>query len=198
MKTRDELNDILSKVNIEDCYLAILERREKELTTDEYRKLVESGIDYGSNEEKVAELEKAIGKNKKVSKFHDEIMSALFSIAKIRCGAILTIVDGEVYNISTLDDYQVDLKKEKIITYENLNNYNTDGKAKIRICDKKDSPRIKRPTVLVDGMDKEADAWFRKHRNDQSDVDVDYTRIFLEEYKRKIMRKASHKKLNLK
>lgn len=154
----EELDEILLGKRLDEFYFAILE---KKLTT----RMAENGLEelnskdakfIGVPKEEVDGLYQEIMETK--GKFADKIagavMQLLYVTAKTRQSAIITVVDGKVYNIATTTGPElVDLEKYKIVNYENLTSFYDDSTCKIRYFTAEDDSRIKGRIVQLDTTD---------------------------------------------
>lgn len=111
-------------------------------------------------------------------------MNLLYSISQIRCSAVLTMVDDEVYDIANMEF--IDLKRKKIIHYDNLTNYYDETNARIKLVVPGEAPKLqlKQETVLLEVDDESLFyAYEKDHVNQEESKDL--TSDFLAEVKGK-------------
>ena len=149
----EELNQILLSKTTSDFCLAIIEKREGLLSEEEYQNII------GSEDDQYLEVSKKdfgdiynkIKEKEQLSNYANEIMRALYSVSTIRYSALITMINDNIYDIANREF--VDIKRNKIIHYENMINYYDSEMAATRLITPEQDPRLKKPTVLVDVMD---------------------------------------------
>lgn len=148
--SQKKINQILLTKQLNEFYLAIIENRQEILTDEEYTETINrEKISYGDNIEKeVDSLLSTIKANHHLKDFKKELMKILYSASQIRHLAILTFIDNNVYDIGNAKF--VNLKRNKIIHYDNLANYYDETNARIRIFTPKEEPQLKVNAALLD------------------------------------------------
>lgn len=182
--SQEELNQILLSKKLNEFYLAIIENRQELLTNEEYADIInrESTI-YGDNKEKVKELFEKVNNDTRLKDFTSEIMKAMYSIAQIRHTAILTMIGNDVYDIANARFEN--LKRNKIIHFDNLTNYYNENNARIRIFTPNEEPQLMQNTALLD-VDDESIVQIYENNYIQQEESKDLTSEFLIEAKAKI------------
>ncbi len=100
-----------------------------------------------------------------------DLMKMIYSLASIRHMAIITMVDDEVYDIANVEF--VDLKRNKIVHYDNFANYYDETNARIRFFTPEEEPQLKQKTVLVDVDDESfVYAYEKDHVNQKENEDL--------------------------
>ena len=181
--SQEELNQILLSKPLNEFYLAIIENRQKLLTNEEYDEITkrEKTI-YGDNKCEVEDLFKKIQTDKHLKDFYPDLMRVMYSLAQVRHMAILTIIGDDVYDIGSAKFE--DLKREKIIHYDNLENYYNETNARIRFFTPEEEPQLQQKTVLIDVDDESIVQAYEIAHIDQEES-KDLTNSFFDEIKRK-------------
>ena len=147
--SQDEINNILISKKLNEFYLAIIENRGELLTDEEYQEIKGREISYDNNDkEKIDELVNTINSDDNLKNYTDELIKTLFSVSRIRNTAILTMIDDEIYDIANTKF--INLKRNKIINYDNLTNYYSDKNARVKIFTKEEVPGLNENTALID------------------------------------------------
>lgn len=173
--TTEELNRILLNKKVKDFYFAVLENRPGKLISNkEYNKIKTNGSDYDDQTKKVIDsVEDIINNDEKAAVYKDDIMRAFFSAATIRQSAILTFIDGKVYDIANM--CFIDLTERKVVMYERIDLKYTDETARVKIFTHEDEPLLTEDTALLDVDDETPFSDFivknmnREYREDLSD-----------------------------
>lgn len=183
--TQNEINDILLSKKLNEFYLAVIENRNDHiLSEEEYNEIVKNDFEInGDNKKEVLNLFEEIKTSEKLKNFKDELMQIAFSMAQIRNLAILTIIDNNVYDIANTKF--IDLKRNKIICYDNLTNYYNEKNARIKVFTKNEINELKSDTALLDIDDVSIINSYEKSHLNQKNSD-DLTANFISETKSKI------------
>lgn len=182
--SQEEFNQILLSKQLNEFYLAVIENRGELLTDEEYEKItrrddnVYTGVSKGEIDSFVGKFQ-ATGKSKG---FMSNLMKLIYSFAQIRHIAILTTIDDEVYDIANAEF--VDLKRNKIVHYDNFANYYDETNARIRFFIPEEEPRLQQKTVLVAVDDESIIRIYEKTHINQGNSE-DLTNIFFAEVKGK-------------
>lgn len=181
--SQEELNQILLSKPLNEFYLAIIENRQELLTNEEYDEITkrEKTI-HGDNKCEVEDLFKKIQTDKHLKDFYPDLMRVMYSLAQVRHMAILTIIGDDVYDIGSAKFE--DLKREKIIHYDNLANYYNETNARIRFFTPEEEPQLQQRTVLIDVDDESIVQAYEIAHIDQEES-KDLTNSFFDEVKRK-------------
>lgn len=179
--TREELNKILLNKKLEDFYLTIIENRQEFLTDEEYKKIANGAKTiYGDNKEEVEDLFNRVQNDERLNGLQDEFMKLMYSFAQIRHVGVLTLVGDEVFNIG--DNSFVNLKRNKIIKFDNLTTYFDDSNARIKIFTPQEEPQITEDSALLDIDDVSIIEAYEKSFIKQEESD-DLTKDFFETIK---------------
>lgn len=179
--TREELNKILLNKKLEDFYLTIIENRQEILTDEEYKKIANGAKTiYGDNKEEVEDLFNRVQNDERLNGLQDEFMKLMYSFAQIRHVGVLTLVGDEVFNIG--DNSFVNLKRNKIIKFDNLTTYFDDSNARIKIFTPQEEPQITEDSALLDIDDVSIIEAYEKSFIKQEESD-DLTKDFFETIK---------------
>ena len=110
--SQEELNQILLSKPLNEFYFAILENREKLLTNEEFEKIIsrDDNVYNEVSKEEVDNISNLLQKDEMLKKYSKDIMKVLYSFARIRQLAIITMIDDDVYNIGNIEF--VDLKSK--------------------------------------------------------------------------------------
>ena len=169
---QEDIDKILLSKNLNEFYLATIENRQELLTDEEYQEITtRDSIIYGENKEEMQDLFKKIETNKNLKGFVPEIMKAIYSLSKIRYIAILTMINDDVYDIGNAKFE--DLRRNKIIHYDNLANYYDEKNARIRFFTPEEEPQLQQKTVLLDVDDESIiRAYENKHITQEESEDL--------------------------
>ena len=149
----EEFNQILLSKTTSDFYLAIIEKREGLLSEEEYLDIItnEDNIYSEASKKDFDDIHNKIKEKEQLRNYANDIMRALYSVSTIRYSALITMINDRIYDIANREF--LDIKRNKIIHYENMINYYDSEMAATRLVTPKQEPRLKKPTVLVDVMD---------------------------------------------
>lgn len=181
--SQEEFNQILLSKPLNEFYLAIIENRGEILTDEEFDKITKIAAVYtGVSKEKIDSISEIF--QEKLNKVAPDIniMKFIYSFAQIRHMAIITVIDDEVYDIGCPEF--VDLKRNKIIHFDNLTNYYDETNARIRFFTPEEEPQIKQKTVLLD-IDDESIIYAYEKAHIQQRENEDLTSSFFTEVKGK-------------
>lgn len=169
---QEDIDKILLSKNLNEFYLATIENRQELLTDEEYQEITtRDSIIYGENKEEMQDLFKKIETNKNLKGFVPEIMKAIYILSKIRYIAILTMINDDVYDIGNAKFE--DLRRNKIIHYDNLANYYDEKNARIRFFTPEEEPQLQQKTVLLDVDDESIiRAYENKHITQEESEDL--------------------------
>ncbi len=142
--SQEDLNKILLSKQLNELYLAVIENRQELLTDEEYEEILKNRKTNG----KVEELFDKIKTNQNLKKYSQELTKVILSLSQVRHVAILTLIDDEVYDVGGAKF--VDLKRNKIINYDNFTKYYNKTNARVRIFTPREEPQIKENTALID------------------------------------------------
>ena len=171
--SQEELNQILLSKPLNAFYLAIIEHRGELLTDEEFAKITRrnDNVYTGVSKEEIDGFFKNLQDNEMLKDLVPELMKMYYSLGQIRQTTILTIIGDKVYNIGNAEF--VDLKRFKIIHFDNFTNYYDETNAKIRIFTPEEEPQIKQPTALVDVDDESiVSAYEIAHINQEKSEDL--------------------------
>ena len=181
--TQEELNQILLSKPLNEFYLAIIENRQELLTDEEYDEITKKEkIIYGDNKDEVEALFKKIETDKHTKDFSSNLIKLVYSLAQIRHMAILTTIGDDVYDIGSAKFE--DLKRNKIIHYDNLTNYYNETNARIKIFTPEEEPQLQQKTVLVD-VDDESIIQAYENSHIYQEESEDLTNSFFDETRKK-------------
>ena len=181
--TQEELNQILLSKPLNEFYLAIIENRQELLTDEEYDEITKKEkIIYGDNKDEVEALFKKIETDKQTKDFSSNLIKLVYSLAQIRHMAILTTIGDDVYDIGSAKFE--DLKRNKIIHYDNLTNYYNETNARIKIFTPEEEPQLQQKTVLVD-VDDESIIQAYENSHIYQEESEDLTNSFFDETRKK-------------
>lgn len=182
--SQEEFNQILLSKSLNEFYLAVIENRGELLTDDEYEKITKRSdkVYTEASKEDIDSLSEQLQSNEKLKEFVPDLMKGVYSFARIRHLAILTIIGDKVYDIANVEF--VDLKRNKIVHYDNFANYYGEANARIRFFTPEEVPQLKEKTVLIDVDDESiVSAYEKAHVNQEESEDL--TSSFLAEVKGK-------------
>lgn len=180
--SQEEINQILLTKQLNEFYLVIIENRpDKILTDEEYEEIIKGDIKYfGDNKESAEKLISKVKKDERLGEgIADEVIKLAYSLAQIRHMSIITMIDDEAYNI--MGAKFEDLKRNKIIHYENLTNYYDDTSARIKVFTPKDEPLLKEDTTLLD-LDDDSLVFAYEENHIHQEESEDLTSEFFTEY----------------
>ena len=147
--SQEELNQILLSKKLNEFYLAIIENRQELLTDEEYDEIVKRDkVIYGNNKEEVEALFKEIQEAEDLKKFASGLMKVMYSLAKVRYLAILTVIDDDVYDIANRKFEN--LKRNKIVHFDNLTSLYNETNARIRYFTPEEASQLTQRTVMID------------------------------------------------
>ena len=173
--SQEDFNKILLSKSLNEFYFAIIEHRGEFLTDEEYEKITKrSDTTYsGVPKEDIDDLTDVFKSDKEAKEF---LAKCLYTLARIRHLGVLTIIDDEVYDI--VNGEFVDLKRNKIVQYDNFANYYNETNARLKVFSPEDVPQLKQKTVLIDVDDESIfQAYEEEHINQESSEDL--TEYFL-------------------
>ncbi len=180
---QEELNQILLSKPLNEFYLAIIENRQELLTDEEYDEITKKEkIIYGDNKDEVEALFKKIETDKQTKDFSSNLIKLVYSLAHIRHMAILTTIGDDIYDIGSAKFE--DLKRNKIIHYDNLTNYYNETNARIKIFTPEEEPQLQQKTVLVD-VDDESIIQAYENIHIYQEESEDLTNSFFDETRKK-------------
>ncbi len=168
--SQEEFNKLLLSKSLNEFYFAVIEHRGEFLTDEEYEKITKrDDTTYsGVPKEDIDNITDVFKANKEAKEF---LSKCLYTLARIRHLGILTMVDNEVYDIANGEF--VDLKRNKIVQYDNFADYYNDTNARLKIFSLEDIPQLKQETVLIDVDDELAFQTYEKeHINQESSEDL--------------------------
>lgn len=148
--SQEELNQILLSKPLNEFYLAVIENREDFLSDEEYEKITrrDDNVYTGASKEEIDSLFNYIQEDEKLKEYVPDFMKTVYSLAQVRYIAVLTIINDDVYDIANSEF--VDLKRNKIVHYDNFVNYYDETNARIKFFTPDEEPQLKQKTVLVD------------------------------------------------
>ncbi len=175
--SQEELDQILLSKKLNEFYLAIIENRQELLTDDEYEEIARRDKTiYGDNKDEVEDLFKKVQTDERLKDFAPALMRFMYSLAQVRHLAILTIVDDDVYDIGSAKFE--DLKRNKIIHFDNLTTFYNESNARVRYVTPKEEPQLTQRTVLVD-VDDESIIQAYENTHIHQEESEDLTSVFL-------------------
>lgn len=180
--SQEEFDQILLSKKLNEFYLAIIENRQDKMLSDEEYEKISNGnkVYYGDNKDEVEDLFNKIQTEENLKGFAPELMKIVYSLAQIRHMAILTIIDDEVYDIASAKFE--DLKRNKVIHYDNLANYYNETNARVRYFTPEEEPQLTQKTVLLD-LDDESIVYEYENAHSHQDSSEDLTSHFFAEAK---------------
>ena len=118
--SQEELNQILLSKPLNEFYFAVIENRGELLTDEEYEKITRrnDNVYTGASKEDIDSLSEHFQEREKLKEFVPDLMKMVYSLARIRHIAILTMIDDEVYDIGNFEF--VDLKTTAIDNEERI------------------------------------------------------------------------------
>ena len=181
--SQEELDQILLSKKLNEFYLAIIENRLELLTDEEYEEI--SRIDktfYGDNKDKAEDLFKQFETDERLKDFAPVLMRIMYSLAQVRHLAVLTMIGDDVYNIGSAKFE--DLKRNKIIHFDNLTNFYDESNARVRYFTPEEEPQLTQRTVLLD-IDDESMVQSYENAHIHQEISEDLTSDFFTEVKGK-------------
>lgn len=180
--SREELNAILLSKPLSDFYIVTIEnKQDQELTEEEYQKLNSRDSVYtGVSKEEIDDLINPIKNDESLKNVSDQLFRAFLSLAQIRHIGILTIVNGEAYDIANSEF--IDLRRNKIIHYEVFTTYYDETNARLKLFTKAEEPRLQEDTILLD-VDDESHIYTYEIQHINQKEDEDLTSKLLSEIK---------------
>ena len=151
--SQEEFNQILLSKPLDEFYFAIIENRGKLLTDEEYEKITKRSDDIvyvEDSKEKMEDLFEYFEKNTKGKRSSSDLMKLIYSIASLRHMAILTIIGDKIYDIVNTEF--LDLKRNKIVHYDNFANYYNETNARVRFFTEEERQQLQLKPQTV-GMD---------------------------------------------
>lgn len=192
---REKLNKILLTKKVNDFYLAIIENRQQLLTDDEYNELVKGDITIcGDSSKDIEKIFKDIQLNDQLKKVKNDLMRVIYSLASIRNLAIITIIDDDVYDIGNAR--YVDLRRNKIIRFDNLENYYSENNCRLKLFTPEVEPRLAFESVLIDVDDESIIQKYESmyiNQNESNDLTGDF---FIEVKGKSYVKKIGKKDCN--
>ena len=181
--SQEELNKILLSKPLNEFYLAIIENREELLTDEEYNEITKGDkIIYGDNKDEIENLFKKVQTDERIKDFAPDLMKVMYSLAQVRHMAILTMIGDDVYDIANAKFEN--LKRNKVIHYENLTNYYNETNARTKLFTKEEEPLLTQDTALLD-VDDESIALAYENSHIRQEESKDLTNSFFTEVKGK-------------
>ena len=181
--SQEELDQILLSKKLNEFYLAIIEHRLELLTDEEYEEI--SRIDktfYGDNKDEAEDLFKKFETDERLKDFAPVLMRIMYSLAQVRHLAVLTMIGDDVYNIGSAKFE--DLKRNKIIHFDNLTNFYDESNARVRYFTPEEEPQLTQRTVLLD-IDDESIVQSYENAHIHQETSEDLTSDFFTEVKGK-------------
>ena len=181
--SQEELDQILLSKKLNEFYLAIIENRLELLTDEEYEEI--SRIDktfYGDNKDKAEDLFKQFETDERLKDFAPVLMRIMYNLAQVRHLAVLTMIGDDVYNIGSAKFE--DLKRNKIIHFDNLTNFYDESNARVRYFTPEEEPQLTQRTVLLD-IDDESIVQSYENAHIHQETSEDLTSDFFTEVKGK-------------
>ena len=147
--SQEELDQILLSKKLNEFYLAIIEHRLELLTDEEYEEISRIDITfYGDNKDEAEDLFKKVETDERLKDFAPVLMRIMYNLAQVRHLAVLTMIGDDVYNIGSAKFE--DLKRNKIIHFENLTTFYDESNARVRYFTPEEEPQLTQRTVLLD------------------------------------------------
>ena len=182
--SQEEFNQILLSKPLNEFYLAIIENRGKLLTDEEFEEITRrnDNVYTDVSKEEIDNFANELQEDERLKGLAPAFMKLLYSIAQIRHLAILTVIDDDVYDIGNAKF--LDLKRNKIIHFDNFTNYYDETNARIRFFTPEEEPQLQQKTVLVDIADESnLHAYVQTYLNQEESEDL--TNSFFNEVKGK-------------
>lgn len=181
--SQEELDQILLSKKLNEFYLAIIENRLELLTDEEYEEISRSDKTfYGDNKDEAEDLFKKFETDERLKDFAPVLMRIMYSLAQVRHLAVLTMIGDDVYNIGSAKFE--DLKRNKIIHFDNLTNFYDESNARVRYFTPEEEPQLTQRTVLLD-IDDESIVQSYENAHIHQETSEDLTSDFFTEVKGK-------------
>ena len=181
--SQEELDQILLSKKLNEFYLAIIEHRLELLTDEEYEEISRIDITfYGDNKDEAEDLFKKVETDERLKDFAPVLMRIMYSLAQVRHLAVLTMIGDDVYNIGSAKFE--DLKRNKIIHFENLTTFYDESNARVRYFTPEEEPQLTQRTVLLD-IDDESMVQSYENAHIHQEISEDLTSDFFTEVKGK-------------
>ena len=181
--SQEELDQILLSKKLNEFYLAIIEHRLELLTDEEYEEISRIDITfYGDNKDEAEDLFKKVETDERLKDFAPVLMRIMYSLAQVRHLAVLTMIGDDVYNIGSAKFE--DLKRNKIIHFDNLTNFYDESNARVRYFTPEEEPQLTQRTVLLD-IDDESMVQSYENAHIHQEISEDLTSDFFTEVKGK-------------
>lgn len=175
--------------------MAIIENRQQLLTDDEYNELVNTDITIrGDSSKDIEKLFKDVQLNDQLKNVKNDLMRVMYSLANIRNLAIITMIDDNVYDIGNAR--YVDLKRNRIIRFDNLENIYSESNCRLKLFTPKDEPRLVFESVLIDVDDESIIQKYEStyiNQNESNDLTNDF---FIEVKGKSYVKKIGKKDCN--
>jgi len=180
--TQSEINQIMLSKKLDDFYLAIIENRQQVLTDEEYEEIKKREMVITGDSKGIEGLFNKFKTNKNFKKIVPELTKFLYGLSQIRYMAILTMIDGEVYD--AVNSKFISLNRNKIIHFDKLTNYYNENNARVKIFTPQEAPQLKYARALIDVDDESIVQTYEKdHINQEESLDL--TSNFFIEFKEK-------------
>lgn len=181
--SQEELDQILLSKKLNEFYLAIIEHRLELLTDEEYEEISRIDITfYGDNKDEAEDLFKKVETDERLKDFAPVLMRIMYNLAQVRHLAVLTMIGDDVYNIGSAKFE--DLKRNKIIHFENLTTFYDESNARVRYFTPEEEPQLTQRTVLLD-IDDESMVQSYENAHIHQEISEDLTSDFFTEVKGK-------------
>ena len=181
--SQEELDQILLSKKLNEFYLAIIENRQELLTDEEYEEISRRDKTiYGDNKDEVEDLFKKVETDERLKDFAPVLMRIMYNLAQVRHLAVLTMIGDDVYNIGSAKFE--DLKRNKIIHFENLTTFYDESNARVRYFTPEEEPQLTQRTVLLD-IDDESMVQSYENAHIHQEISEDLTSDFFTEVKGK-------------
>lgn len=185
--TQEEINKILLSKNLDDFYLAIIEKKQELLTDEEYSEINNKINVYGDTKEDVLNLIDKIQNDNILKQYKDNLLKIMYSMGQIRYLAILTMINDNVYNIGNAKFENLD--RNKIVHYDKLTNYYNEENARLKLFTPDEEQQLVQNTVLLDIDDESIIFAYEKAHIHQKESE-DLSNNFINEFnnKKKILK----------
>lgn len=185
--TQEEINKILLSKNLDDFYLAIIEKKQELLTDEEYSEINNKINVYGDTKEDVLNLIDKIQNDNILKQYKDNLLKIMYSMGQIRYLAILTMINDNVYNIGNAKFENLD--RNKIVHYDKLTNYYNEENARLKLFTPDEEQQLVQNTVLLDLDDESIIFEYEKKHIHQKESE-DLSNNFINEFnnKKKILK----------
>lgn len=156
--------------------MAIIENRQELLTDEEYEEITRRDkVIWGDNKDEFDYINKKFQADKRLKDFAPYLMRMMYSLARIRYLAVLTMVGDDVYDIGNVKF--VNLKRNKIVHFDNLTTLYNETNARLRYFTPEEEPRLTKKTVLLDIDDEEIVYAYENehiHQEESEDLTADF------------------------